>query len=117
MRETGRSASRPLPWGEVAVQAQRVAHGPDGNTRAVVAGLGLTRKAVHEAQQLRDAEAVEPGAALDKASDLFEKQSTVSVHGAQLSPRPHSPPRCRSTAHNRHGGRLLSRQLKPAHRP
>jgi hypothetical protein len=117
MRETGRSGSPPLPWGEVAVQAHRVAHGPDGNTRAVVADLGLTRKAVHEARQLRDAEAVEPGAVSNQVTDLFKKLSTVRVHGAQLNPKPHFPPHRRSNTHSFHSIRLLSRQLKPVHMP
>lgn len=34
---------------------------PDGNAIATVADLGLTRKQVHEARQIRDAEIVEPG--------------------------------------------------------
>ncbi|MDP4004140.1 hypothetical protein [Methylobacterium sp. NEAU K] len=47
--------------GEVAVQGQHAAHVPDGNMRAAVTDLGLTRKAIHEARQLRDAEAADPG--------------------------------------------------------
>lgn len=34
---------------------------PDGNALPAVADLGLTRKAIHEARQLRDAEAAAPG--------------------------------------------------------
>jgi hypothetical protein len=34
---------------------------PDGNGAATAAELGLTRKAIHEARQLRDAEAADPG--------------------------------------------------------
>jgi hypothetical protein len=39
---------------------QHVAKVPDGNV-ATVADLDLTRKAVHEARQLRGADAVDPG--------------------------------------------------------
>lgn len=39
---------------------QHVANVPGGNV-ATVADLGLTRKAIHEARQLRDAEAAAPG--------------------------------------------------------
>lgn len=34
---------------------------PKGNAPATVSDLGLTRKAIHEARQLRDAEAAVPG--------------------------------------------------------
>jgi hypothetical protein len=34
---------------------------PDGNGKATAADLGLTRKAVHEARQIRDAEQADPG--------------------------------------------------------
>ncbi|MCJ2051238.1 hypothetical protein [Methylobacterium sp. J-070] len=51
--------------GEVATQSRggaNIADGvSDGNTVATVTDLGLTRKQVHEARQLRDAEAVAPG--------------------------------------------------------
>ena len=47
--------------GEVAVQGQHAAHVPDGNMRTAVTDLGLTRKAIHEARQIRNAEAVSPG--------------------------------------------------------
>lgn len=51
--------------GEFASQSRggpNIAHGvPQGNTVATVAELGLTRKAIHEARQLRDAEAGSPG--------------------------------------------------------
>jgi hypothetical protein len=33
----------------------------DGNAKATVSDPGLTRKAIHEARQLRDAEAADPG--------------------------------------------------------
>ena len=49
--------------GEVATQSRggaNIADGvPGGNTVATISDLGLTRKAIHEAQQLRDAE--DPG--------------------------------------------------------
>ncbi|SFI85475.1 hypothetical protein [Methylobacterium brachiatum] len=47
--------------GEVAANGQRGKAVPDGNSLATVADLGLTRKAIHEARQLRDAEAADPG--------------------------------------------------------
>ena len=47
--------------GEVAVQGQHASHVPDGNMRAAVTDLGLTRKAIHKARQIRNAEAVSPG--------------------------------------------------------
>ena len=33
----------------------------DGNAKATVSDLGLTQKAIHEARQLRDAKAADPG--------------------------------------------------------
>lgn len=48
--------------GEVRTQGDgRPISVPDGNTSATVTDLGLTRKQVHEARQLRNAEAVDPG--------------------------------------------------------
>jgi hypothetical protein len=47
--------------GEVAANGQRGKAVPDGNSLATVSDLGLTRKAIHEARQLRDAEAAAPG--------------------------------------------------------
>ncbi|MCJ2135560.1 hypothetical protein MKK69_16130 [Methylobacterium sp. J-026] len=51
--------------GEVATQSRggaNIADGvPGGNTVATVTDLGLTRKAIHEARQLRYAEAADPG--------------------------------------------------------
>ena len=51
--------------GEVASQSRggaNIANGvPGGNTVATVSDIGLTRKQVHEARQLRDAEAADPG--------------------------------------------------------
>ena len=48
--------------GEVATQSRHGGSVPAGNTApATVADLGLTRKQVHEARQLRDAEAAAPG--------------------------------------------------------
>ena len=48
--------------GEVAGPATgRPKSVPDGNALPAVSDLGLTRKAVHEARQLRDAEAAAPG--------------------------------------------------------
>lgn len=44
--------------GEVAANGQRGKAVPDGNSLATVSDLGLTRKAIHEARQLRDAEAI-----------------------------------------------------------
>ncbi len=43
------------------MQGQHAAHVPDGNMRTAVTDLGLTWKAIHEARQLRDAEAANPG--------------------------------------------------------
>lgn len=45
----------------MAANGQRGKAVPDGNSLATVADLGLTRKAIHEARQLRDAEAADPG--------------------------------------------------------
>lgn len=55
-------------WGEVAGHGgergnQYVANVPDGNV-GFISDLGLTRKAIHEARQLRDAEAADLGAIL-----------------------------------------------------
>lgn len=47
--------------GEVAANGQRGKAVPDGNSLATVSDLGLTRKAIHEARQLRDAEAADQG--------------------------------------------------------
>jgi len=49
--------------GEVAKLGsnQHVAGVPDRNTLPTASDLGLTRKAIHEARQVRDAEAAEPG--------------------------------------------------------
>ena len=46
--------------GEVASQGKPV-NIPDGNVKARVGDLGFTAKAIHEARQIRNAEAVEPG--------------------------------------------------------
>lgn len=47
--------------GEVAVRGQHGSHVPDGNMVATAADLGLSRKEVHEARQIRDAEEIDPG--------------------------------------------------------
>ena len=45
----------------MAANGQRGKAVPDGNGLATVSDLGLTRKAIHEARHLRDAEAADPG--------------------------------------------------------
>jgi NADH:ubiquinone oxidoreductase subunit E len=47
--------------GEVSAKGQHGAHVPDENMRATAADLGLSRKDIHEARQVRDAEKSEPG--------------------------------------------------------
>lgn len=47
--------------GEVAGNGQRGKAVPDGNSLATAADLGLTRKDIHEARQVRDAELADPG--------------------------------------------------------
>ena len=47
--------------GEISVRGQHGSHVPDGNMRGTVEDIGLTRKAIHEARQIRDAEAADPG--------------------------------------------------------
>lgn len=61
---------------------------PQGNIPSV-ADLGLTRKAVHEARQLRDAEAADPGVirrALDARLDAGQEPITVSTPGLSDAP-------------------------------
>ncbi|NKK85538.1 hypothetical protein GFL80_14970 [Rhizobium leguminosarum bv. viciae] len=46
--------------GEVATKGKPV-NVPDGNVKATAADFGLSRKDVHEARLIRDAEAADPG--------------------------------------------------------
>lgn len=66
--------------GEVATQSRggaNIADGvPGGNTVVTVSDLGLTRKAVHEARRLRDAEASDPGV-IRRTLDVRQMQCRV----------------------------------------
>ncbi len=58
---------------------------PQGNVEPKVADLGLTRKAIHEARQLRDAEAASPGVVrrtLDAQLERGQEPSKAAVRGA-----------------------------------
>ena len=57
---------------------------PEGNAPATVSDLGLTRKAIHEARQLRDAEAANPGVirrALDARLAQGQEPTKAAVRG------------------------------------
>jgi hypothetical protein len=64
--------------GEVAGQGKPV-NIPDGNIKATVEDLGLTRKDIHEARQIRDAEAAEPEHRAQDVADAIERQMTEST--------------------------------------
>src|ERR1700710_231213 len=58
---------------------------PHGNTLATVSDLGLTRKQVHEARQLRDAEAASPGVIRRALDDRLERgQEPITVRVEQV---------------------------------
>ncbi|WP_447673500.1 hypothetical protein [Methylobacterium mesophilicum] len=61
--------------------------------RAAVTDLGLTRKAIHEARQLRDAEAADPGVirrTLDARLAEGQEPTKAAVRGRTVSRPYHS---------------------------
>lgn len=70
--------------GEVATKGKRV-NVPDRNIKATAAEIGITRKEVHEARRVRNAEQAQPGVvreALDKALDEGKEPSRAVVNEA-----------------------------------
>lgn len=51
------------------------------NTSATVADLGLTRKAIHEARQVRDAEAADPGVVRRTVDAAVEERREPTLDG------------------------------------
>lgn len=81
--------------GEVATQndGRRPVGVPDGNAKPTVADIGLSRKDIHEARALRDAEAADPGIVrrtLDARLAAGEEPSKAAVRRAvaDVLPRP-----------------------------
>jgi hypothetical protein len=71
--------------GEASAQGQHGAHVPNENMRATTSDLGLSRKAIHEARLVRDAEKAEPGIvrrAVDEAVAAGEEPSKAKVNRA-----------------------------------
>jgi len=67
--------------GEVASVGKPV-NVPDGNNKPTVDDLGLSRKDIHDARQLRDAEAADPGVTrrtLDRLIDAGEQPTSAAV--------------------------------------
>jgi hypothetical protein len=61
---------------------------PHGNTLATVTDLGLTRKQVHEARQIRNAEAVSPGIVRHTCNAHFQCKPTrmwINIGRAELA--------------------------------
>lgn len=85
--------------GEVATKGKPI-NVPDGNIKATVEDIGLTRKDIHEARQIRDAEANDPGvvqrtleARLDAGQEptkaaLREAVKEAALIGIKGSPAP-----------------------------
>jgi hypothetical protein len=71
--------------GEVSVQGQHGDHVPGENMKATVTDIGLTRKEVHDARQVRDAEAADPGVVartVNEALDAGEEPTKAKVRKA-----------------------------------
>jgi hypothetical protein len=71
--------------GEVSVQGQHGDHVPAENMRATAADIGLTRKQVHEARLIRDAENADPGIVkrtVNKAMAAGEEPTKAKVRNA-----------------------------------
>lgn len=69
---------------------------PDGNGKATAADVGLSRKQVHEARQIRDAENAKPGIvrrAIDAAMKAGEEPTRAKVRRAVQKARPDPAPR------------------------
>lgn len=67
--------------GEVATAGEPV-NVPDGNNKPTATGIGISRKDIHEARQLRDAEAAQPGVireALDAQLEAGEEPTRAAV--------------------------------------
>lgn len=74
--------------GEVAVQGQHGAHVPDGNMTATAADVGLSRKDIHEARLIRDAEAADPGVVrrvLDEQLAAGEEPDRAAIREAVIA--------------------------------
>lgn len=70
--------------GEVAPVGKPV-NVPDGNNKPTTADIGLSRKDIHEARQIRDAEAANPGVisrALDELLEVGEEPTKAAVRRA-----------------------------------
>jgi len=58
---------------------------PNGNNKATTAEIGLSRKDIHEAREIRDAEQADPGIVrrvLDDALEAGEEPTKAAVHRA-----------------------------------
>ncbi|MBX4966862.1 hypothetical protein [Rhizobium binae] len=78
--------------GEVASKGKPV-NVPDGNIKATVEDIGLSRKDVHEARQIRDAEAADPGIVRrtldEKLASGEEPMKVANVPEKNIRPRRH----------------------------
>lgn len=89
--------------GEVASQTdgRRAIGVPGGNAKPTVADIGLSRKDIHEARQVRDAEQAEPGVvrrALDAQLDAGKEPTKTAlreavIEAAKIGLRGGQPPR------------------------
>jgi hypothetical protein len=64
---------------------------PDGNNKPTAPEIGLSRKDIHEARQIRDAEEAQPGIVretLDAALDAGEEPTKAAVRRATAKRRP-----------------------------
>lgn len=71
--------------GEVATNGQRRKAVPDENSSATTADLGISRKVIHEAREVRDAEEADPGIVrrtLDEALDAGDEPTRAKVRRA-----------------------------------
>ncbi len=77
--------------GEVRKDGQRGKAVPDENSIPTAADIGIPRKDIHEARQLRDAENADPGVGrrtLDAALDAGEEPTRAAVRRAVKRKRP-----------------------------
>lgn len=74
--------------GEVARIGDNLPSVPDGNSKATAADLGISRKEIHEARMIRDAEEASPGVVhrtVDEALEAGEEPTKAKIRRAVLT--------------------------------
>jgi hypothetical protein len=79
--------------GELSVQGQHKSHVPSENMRASNEDIGISRKTVFEARQIRDAEKADPGIVQRTLDEQIERGEEPTAGGRKMKPLAFQPER------------------------